>query len=149
MHSMQLQDLQTSPPWRQERSFSVAARKLHRTQPAVSQAIRRIEDELGDRLFDRSSRNGALTAAGVLLLEHADAPAEDGVRSAEAAVRALQRRATRTRRDWRQRGGGPLAAAVRPRLTRRSTLTSPWKCAACRPGGSPASCSTARWTSAS
>lgn len=54
-----------------ERSFSVAARRLHRTQPAVSQAVRRLEDELGDRLFDRSSRNGALTEAGALLLEHA------------------------------------------------------------------------------
>ena len=48
-----------------------AAGKLHRTQPAVSQAIRRLEDELGDRLFDRSSKDGALTDAGVLLLDYA------------------------------------------------------------------------------
>jgi DNA-binding transcriptional LysR family regulator len=47
-----------------ERSFSRAAAKLHRTQPAVSQAIRRLEDELGERLFDRSSKQGALTEAG-------------------------------------------------------------------------------------
>src|ERR671913_970844 len=68
---MQLQDLQSFAVVAAERSFSAAARKLHRTQPAISQAIRRLEDELGDRLFDRSSRNGTLTAAGVLLLEHA------------------------------------------------------------------------------
>ena len=41
-----------------ERSFSRAAAKLHRTQPAVSQAIRRLEEELGERLFDRSSKQG-------------------------------------------------------------------------------------------
>ena len=68
---MQLQDLKAFVTVAEERSFSVAARKLHRTQPAVSQAIRRVEEDLGDRLFDRSSRNGTLTEAGVLLLEHA------------------------------------------------------------------------------
>lgn len=73
----------------QERSFSVAARKLHRTQPAVSQAIRRLEDALGDRLFDRSSRNGALTQAGTLLLEHAQRLLRMAS-EAEAAVRELQ-----------------------------------------------------------
>ena len=50
---MQLQDLGTFVTVATERSFSVAAKKLHRTQPAVSQAIRRLEEELGDRLFDR------------------------------------------------------------------------------------------------
>jgi DNA-binding transcriptional LysR family regulator len=68
---VQLQDLKAFVTVAEERSFSVAARKLHRTQPAVSQAIRRVEEDLGDRLFDRSSRNGTLTEAGVLLLEHA------------------------------------------------------------------------------
>ena len=48
----------------QERSFSRAAAKVHRTQPAVSQAVRRLEVELGEQLFDRSSKNGTLTEAG-------------------------------------------------------------------------------------
>ncbi len=55
----------------QEKSFSRAAETLHRTQPAVSQAIRRLEAELGEPLFDRSSKDGTLTAAGVVLLEYA------------------------------------------------------------------------------
>ncbi len=54
-----------------EQSFSRAADALHRTQPAVSQAIRRLEDELGEQLFDRSSKDGTLTAAGVVLVEYA------------------------------------------------------------------------------
>jgi DNA-binding transcriptional LysR family regulator len=53
-----------------ERSFSRAARKLHRTQPAVSQAIRRLEVAAGERLIDRSSRDGTLTDAGEVLLEY-------------------------------------------------------------------------------
>ena len=55
----------------QEKSFSRAAETLHRTQPAVSQAIRRLEAELGEPLFDRSSKDGTLTAAGVVLFEFA------------------------------------------------------------------------------
>ena len=53
---MQLQDLSTFLTVASERSFSSAAKKLHRTQPAVSQGIRRLEEELGERLFDRTSR---------------------------------------------------------------------------------------------
>jgi DNA-binding transcriptional LysR family regulator len=51
----------------QERSFSRAAAKVHRTQPAVSQAIRRLEIDLGEQLFDRSSKSGTLTDAGRVL----------------------------------------------------------------------------------
>src|SRR5499426_3968590 len=51
----------------QERSFSRAAAKVHRTQPAVSQAVRRLEIDLGEQLFDRSSKNGTLTDAGKVL----------------------------------------------------------------------------------
>ena len=54
-----------------ERSFSRAAARLHRTQPAVSQAVRRLEDELNERLFDRSSKGGILTEAGQILLDYA------------------------------------------------------------------------------
>ena len=55
-----------------ERSFSRAASKLHRTQPAVSQAIRRLEEQVGERLFDRSSKDGTLTEAGRVLRGYAE-----------------------------------------------------------------------------
>src|SRR5215510_4637109 len=54
-----------------EGSFSRAAEKLYRTQPAVSQAIRKLEREVGESLFDRSSRDGILTDAGQMLHEYA------------------------------------------------------------------------------
>src|SRR5712691_10847121 len=50
-----------------ERSFSRAAATVHRTQPAVSQAVRRLEADLGEQLFDRSSKTGTLTEAGRML----------------------------------------------------------------------------------
>src|SRR4051794_31459314 len=51
----------------EERSFSRAAAKVHRTQPAVSQAVKRLEDDLGEQLFDRTSKTGTLTDAGRVL----------------------------------------------------------------------------------
>ena len=69
---MELSDLQVFQTVAAERSFSRAATKLHRTQPAVSQTIRRLEAELKERLFDRSSKNGRLTEAGVVLLDYAE-----------------------------------------------------------------------------
>jgi DNA-binding transcriptional LysR family regulator len=72
-----------------ERSFSRAAAKLHRTQPAVSQAIRRLEDELGERLFDRSSKQGTLTEAGRVLREYAQRLMRLS-EEAETAVRELR-----------------------------------------------------------
>jgi DNA-binding transcriptional LysR family regulator len=68
---MQLPDLAAFLAVASDRSFSAAARRLHRTQPAISQAVKRIEDELGERLFDRSSRDGTLTEAGRLLQDYA------------------------------------------------------------------------------
>ncbi len=54
-----------------ERSFSRAAEKLLRTQPAVSMVVKRLESELGERLLDRSGRELVLTDAGRIVLEHA------------------------------------------------------------------------------
>ena len=68
---MTLEDLKVFVAVADERSFSRAARKLRRTQPAVSQAIRRLEDASGERLIDRSLRDGTLTDAGGLLLDYA------------------------------------------------------------------------------
>src|SRR5512140_970143 len=54
-----------------EKSFSRAADKLLRTQPAVSLAVQRLEKELGQKLLDRSGKAILLTDAGQIVLEYA------------------------------------------------------------------------------
>ncbi|HEY6413109.1 MAG TPA: LysR family transcriptional regulator [Edaphobacter sp.] len=68
---MDLIQMETFLAVAEERSFSRAAARLHRTQPAVSQAIAKLEGELGEVLFERSSRDGTLTDAGEVLREYA------------------------------------------------------------------------------
>jgi DNA-binding transcriptional LysR family regulator len=53
------------------KSFSRGAEKLLRTQPAVSMMVRRLEEDLGERLIDRSARDLILTDAGRIVLEYA------------------------------------------------------------------------------
>jgi DNA-binding transcriptional LysR family regulator len=55
----------------EEKSFSRAAEKMLRTQPALSIAMKRLEEELGESLFDRSSKSGTLTEAGKILFSYA------------------------------------------------------------------------------
>ena len=55
-----------------EHSFSRAAQKLYRTQPAVSIAIRKLEEWVGEPLFERGARSGQLTDAGKLLASYAE-----------------------------------------------------------------------------
>jgi DNA-binding transcriptional LysR family regulator len=86
---MELAELQVFLTVAAERSFSRAAAKLHRTQPAVSQAIRRLEEELGERLFDRSSKQGTLTEAGRVLRDYAQRLSRLS-EEAETAVRELR-----------------------------------------------------------
>jgi DNA-binding transcriptional LysR family regulator len=54
-----------------EKSFSRAAEKLHRTQPAISLALQRLESDLGERLIDRSAKDLVLTDAGRTVIEYA------------------------------------------------------------------------------
>src|SRR5919106_3553237 len=86
---MELSELRVFLKVASERSFSRAAMKLHRTQPAVSQSIRRIEDSLGERLFDRATKDATLTEAGRLLREYADRLLRLS-EEAESAVRDLK-----------------------------------------------------------
>jgi len=86
---MDLSELEVLVAVAEERGFSRAAERLHRTQPAVSQAIRRLEDDVGTRLVDRSSKDGTLTAAGELLFAHAQ-QLLNLRRDAETAVRELR-----------------------------------------------------------
>jgi len=68
---MELGELRVFVTIAAEHSFSRAAIKLCRTQPAVSQAIRRLEEDLGERLFDRRTKRATLTRAGDALLPEA------------------------------------------------------------------------------
>lgn len=69
---MDLYQLEAFVAVAQERSFSRAAVRLHRTQSAVSQTIGKLEELVGEKVFERSSRDGTLTAAGKVLLEYAE-----------------------------------------------------------------------------
>ena len=68
---MDLFQLETFLAVAEERSFSRAAARLHRTQPAVSQAVAKLEAELGEILLERSTRDGTLTDAGEVLRDYA------------------------------------------------------------------------------
>ena len=53
-------------------SFSLAAERLHITQPAVSKRIRQLETSVGTELFDRISRRSMLTPNGTAFKPHAE-----------------------------------------------------------------------------
>lgn len=77
----------------EERSFSRAADRVFRTQPAVSIAIRRLEEEIGAPLFDRSQKTPTLTEAGQIVHDYAQRmlALREGARAAVAELRTLER----------------------------------------------------------
>ncbi|MGH3683357.1 MAG: LysR family transcriptional regulator, partial [Natronosporangium sp.] len=101
-------------------SFSRAAAELGMSQPAVSQAIARLERALDLRLFDRSSRGVQLTEAGKLLLPHAEALREDASAFAAEATRLASSAAERAIRLAYCPLVGTLAARVVRRLSGRA-----------------------------
>src|SRR5579883_2133145 len=68
---MELYSLQVFLTVANEKSFSRAAEKLLRTQPAISLSLQRLEQELGERLIDRSGKDLILTDAGRTVIEYA------------------------------------------------------------------------------
>lgn len=97
---MELSQLETFLAVAEEHSFSRAAVRMHRTQPAISQVIRKLEEETGEQLFDRSARDGALTSAGELLREYA------------LRLLALRREANSALRELRSLERGQLVLAA-------------------------------------
>lgn len=69
---MDLASLQVFLTVARERSFSRAAERLYRTQPAVSIAVRKLEEWVGQPLLVRGTGAGKLTDAGALLVEYAE-----------------------------------------------------------------------------
>src|ERR1700757_5238238 len=86
---MELRHLRYFAAVAQHLNYSEASRRLHVAQPAISQTILDLEEEIGAKLFLRSNRNVQLTAAGTVLLQDV----QDILKRAEEAKRAVQRAA--------------------------------------------------------
>lgn len=96
----------------EEASFRRAAERLHLSQPAVSQQIHALEEELGVMLFDRGKGRIALTDAGTVLLGYA----RKGARLAAEAQAALERTRGETAGELRIGASMTVTQYVLPRL---------------------------------
>ncbi|HEX4064404.1 MAG TPA: LysR family transcriptional regulator [Acidobacteriaceae bacterium] len=95
-----------------EASFRRAAERLHLSQPAVSQQIHALEEEIGVTLFDRGKGRVRLTDAGAILLTYA----RKGARLAEEAQAALESARGETAGDLRIGASLTITQYVLPRM---------------------------------
>jgi len=95
-------------------TFTAAAGRLGISQPSLSESIRRIESELGTRLFDRTTRSLVLTADG----RHAAAVAREAVRDFRLALESIGHRSQRRRGRITIAALPSIACAVLPAAVR-------------------------------
>ncbi|UFS69387.1 LysR family transcriptional regulator [Geomonas sp. RF6] len=86
---MELRQLQFFVEIVRQSSFTKAAERLHVAQPAVSMAMKKLEDELDLVLFNRQERRAQLTAEGAIFLRHAE-KILDEVAATEAEMEELR-----------------------------------------------------------
>jgi DNA-binding transcriptional LysR family regulator len=102
-------------------SFSKAAKEMHLSQSALSTLVVRLEAAVGSRLFDRTTRAVALTAAGEVLASHAGQLLSD----LERSVSAVQDVAALRRGQVALAAMPSLAARIVPRLFRAFSARYP------------------------
>lgn len=96
----------------EQASFRKASEKLNLSQPAVSQQIHALEEELGTTLFDRSGNRVQLTATGTVLLKYARRAAQ----VASEALDALARTQDEPRGELRLGASTTVAQYILPRM---------------------------------
>ncbi len=102
-------------------SFRRTAERVHLSQPAVTAVIARLEEALGARLFDRTTRNVQLTGPGQVFL----AQAQRLRHMTEEAVRAVREVATLQTGQVAMAAMPSLAATVVPRVFARFRAQHP------------------------
>ena len=83
---MDLQELRYFVSVAKHRHFTRAAQECHISQPNLSGRLRKLEDELGVQLFERSNKKVALTAAGARILLHARRVLDEAAQMQAAAL---------------------------------------------------------------
>jgi len=111
-------------------SFSRASRELGVSQPAVSQAVARLEATLGLRLFERTSREVWLTDAGKMLLPYAEELLERASAFTAEATRLQDPDARAIRLAY-----CPLVGTLAARVVRRLARRAPGVDVGLRPAG--------------
>lgn len=118
---MELRHLRYFAAVAETRHFGRAADRLHIAQPALSQAIRQLEKELGTTLFTRTTRHVSLTAAGEFLRGEAERVLE----AVDDSVRGVQRIGEGQFGLVRLGFTGTAAFTALPRITRALTRDLP------------------------
>ena len=118
---MELRHLRYFAAVAQHLNYSEAARRLHVAQPASSQTILDLEEEIGAQLFVRSNRSVRLTAAGTALLTEA----ENILKRSDEARRTAQRAARGETGVLRIGFIAPATAPILPSLVQAYRLRYP------------------------
>jgi DNA-binding transcriptional LysR family regulator len=118
---MELRHLRYFVAVAEELHFRRAADRLHVAQPAISEQIRKLEQELGVRLFDRTQRSVSLTVAGAALLEEA----RHVLRHAEVAQQAARSAGEHARMRLRVGYLADSLPASVPRALRHLAVSAP------------------------
>ena len=111
---MELKQLRTFTVVAEELHFGRAAERLHTAQPALSAQVRNLENELGVKLFFRTTRSVSLTRAGEAFLPEARA----ALAQAQSAVNAARRMADEGSELLKLAGVDSATAGLLPSVVR-------------------------------